>query len=170
MTKRDYYEVLGLARTAGEQDLKSAFRRLAKDHHPDRNPGDKDAEQKFREASEAYEVLKDPQKRAAYDQYGHAAFEQGGRGGQAGFGPDFAASMFEPWDRAILGQQTYSARSAGHWVKVKSCRKFWLDDPLSPRVYTPPPRLSGWRAPKASKCRLRKRCLPLSRAASALTR
>lgn len=108
MTKRDYYEVLGLARTAGEQDLKSAFRRLAKEHHPDRNPGDKDAEQKFREASEAYEVLKDPQKRAAYDQYGHAAFEQGGRGGQAGFGPDFAASMsdiFEDLFGDFMGQR-----------------------------------------------------------------
>jgi molecular chaperone DnaJ len=94
MAKRDYYEVLGVARNAGEGDLKSAFRRLAKEHHPDRNPGDKAAEQKFREASEAYEVLKDPQKRAAYDQYGHAAFEQGGgRGGPGGFGPDFAASM-----------------------------------------------------------------------------
>jgi molecular chaperone DnaJ len=94
MAKRDYYEVLGVARNAGEGDLKSAFRRLAKEHHPDRNPGDKAAEQKFREASEAYEVLKDQQKRAAYDQYGHAAFEQGGgRGGPGGFGPDFAASM-----------------------------------------------------------------------------
>ncbi len=99
MTKRDYYEVLGVARNAGEPDLKSAFRRLAKDHHPDRNPGDNSAEQKFREASEAYEVLKDPQKRAAYDQYGHAAFEQGGgRGGQGGFGPDFAASMSDIFD------------------------------------------------------------------------
>ena len=94
MSKRDYYETLGVQRAANEQDLKSAFRKLAKEHHPDRNPGNKDAEQKFRDASEAYEVLKDPQKRAAYDQYGHAAFEQGGRGGPGGgFGPDFAASM-----------------------------------------------------------------------------
>ena len=87
MSKRDYYEVLGVQRGVSEQDLKSAFRRLAKDHHPDRNPGNKDAELKFRELSEAYEVLKDPQKKAAYDQYGHAAFEQGG-----GRGPPCADS------------------------------------------------------------------------------
>ena len=97
MAKRDYYDVLGVQRAASEQDLKSAFRRLAKDHHPDRNPGDTDAEQKFKELNEAYEVLKDPQKRAAYDRFGHAAFDGGmggrGGGGGAGFGPDFASSM-----------------------------------------------------------------------------
>ncbi len=100
MSKRDYYETLGVQRNANEQDLKSAFRKLAKEFHPDRNPGDKTAEQSFRDISEAYEVLKDPQKRAAYDQYGHAAFEQGsGRGGAGGgFGPDFAASMSDIFD------------------------------------------------------------------------
>ncbi|MEF3007284.1 DnaJ domain-containing protein, partial [Pseudomonas aeruginosa] len=87
----DYYEVLGVTRSAGEQDLKSAFRRLAKECHPDRHPGDKDAEKKFKELNEAYEVLKDPQKRAAYDQFGHAAFEGGGGRQGAGFGPDFAS-------------------------------------------------------------------------------
>ena len=100
MAKRDYYEALGVPRDASEQDLKSAFRRLAKDHHPDRNPGDAAAEHKFKEINEAYEALKDPQKRAAYDQFGHAAFEQGGgRGGAgAGFGPDFASSMSDIFD------------------------------------------------------------------------
>jgi molecular chaperone DnaJ len=99
MAKRDYYEVLGVARNASEQDLKSAFRRLAKEHHPDRNSGDKEAEQKFREAAEAYEALKDPQKRAAYDQFGHAAFDGGrGAGPGGGFGPDFAASMSDIFD------------------------------------------------------------------------
>ena len=99
MAKRDYYEVLGVERNASEQDLKSAFRRLAKDHHPDRNSGDASAEQKFKEIAEAYEALKDPQKRAAYDQFGHAAFEQGGRGGNpGGFGPDFASSMSDIFD------------------------------------------------------------------------
>ncbi len=100
MAKRDYYEVLGVARNAGEQDLKSAYRRLAKDFHPDRNAGDKDAERKFKEVNEAYEALKDPQKRAAYDQFGHAAFDggMGGRGGQGGFGPDFASSMSDIFD------------------------------------------------------------------------
>ena len=98
MAKRDYYEVLGVSRSASEQDLKSAFRRLAKEHHPDRNSGDKDSERKFREAAEAYEALKDPQKRAAYDQFGHAAFD-GARGGPGGgFGPDFAASMSDIFD------------------------------------------------------------------------
>jgi molecular chaperone DnaJ len=98
MAKRDFYEILGVTRQATESDLKSAFRKLAKEHHPDRNPGDKTAEQKFKELNEAYEVLKDPQKRAAYDQFGHAAFESGGRGGQSGFGPDFASSMSDIFD------------------------------------------------------------------------
>ncbi len=97
MAKRDYYEILGVTRSASEQDLKSAFRRAAKDCHPDRHPGDKDAEKKFKELNEAYEVLKDPQKRAAYDQFGHAAFEGGG-GRQGGFGPDFASSMSDIFD------------------------------------------------------------------------
>ncbi len=97
MAKRDYYEVLGLSRGAGEQDIKSAFRRLAKDCHPDRNQGDNNAEHKFKELNEAYEALKDPQKRAAYDQFGHAAFDGQGRGGH-GFGPDFASSMSDIFD------------------------------------------------------------------------
>ncbi len=97
MAKRDYYEILGVTRQVTEPELKSAFRKLAKEVHPDRNPGDKGAEQKFKELAEAYEVLKDPQKRAAYDQFGHAAFE-GGRGGQGGFGPDFASSMSDIFD------------------------------------------------------------------------
>ena len=77
MAKRDYYEVLGVARAANEQEVKSAYRRLAKECHPDRNPEDTHAEIRFKEVSEAYEVLKDPQKRAAYDHFGHAAFEGG---------------------------------------------------------------------------------------------
>lgn len=96
MSKRDYYETLGLSRGASEQELKSAFRRLAKEFHPDRNPGDSSAEVRFKEVNEAYEVLKDPQKRAAYDQFGHAAFEHGGGG--RGFGPDFASSMSDIFD------------------------------------------------------------------------
>ena len=102
MAKRDYYETLGVAKGASEQDLKSAFRKLAKEHHPDKNPGDGAAEQKFKELNEAYEALKDPQKRAAYDHFGHAAFDgaMGNRAGQggAGFGPDFASSMSDIFD------------------------------------------------------------------------
>ena len=82
--KRDYYEVLGVDRNADEATLKKAYRGLAKKYHPDMKPGDKEAEKKFKEASEAYAVLSDPEKRRQYDQFGHAAFEQGGAGG--GFG------------------------------------------------------------------------------------
>ena len=80
-TKRDYYEVLGVSKTATDAELKKAYRQLAKKYHPDINPGDKEAEAKFKEASEAYAVLSDPDKRRQYDQFGHAAFEQGGGGG-----------------------------------------------------------------------------------------
>jgi len=90
MAKRDYYEVLGISKDASAAELKKAYRRVAMKHHPDRNPGDKAAEDKFKEASEAYEVLSDPQKRAAYDQFGHAGVDQnagmGGAGGAGGFG------------------------------------------------------------------------------------
>jgi len=94
MAKRDYYETLGLQRDAGEGDIKKAYRRLAMECHPDRNPGDEAAEQRFKELSEAYSILKDDEKRAAYDQFGHAAVD--GSGGQhpgAGFG-GFSASSF----------------------------------------------------------------------------
>jgi molecular chaperone DnaJ len=86
MSKRDYYAVLGVERGAAEADIKKAYRRLAMKFHPDRNPDDSTAEAKFKEVKEAYEVLSDKQKRARYDQHGHAAFEQGGMGG--GFGGD----------------------------------------------------------------------------------
>ncbi|MCT8343849.1 MULTISPECIES: molecular chaperone DnaJ [Photorhabdus] len=91
MAKRDYYEVLGVSKTASEKEIKKAYKRLAMKYHPDRNQGDKEAESQFKEVKEAYEILTDDQKRAAYDQYGHAAFEQGGMGG-GGFsgGADFS--------------------------------------------------------------------------------
>ena len=85
MAKQDYYATLGVAREAGAEDLKKAYRKLAMQHHPDRNPNDKQAEGKFMEVNEAYDVLKDEQKRAAYDRFGHAAFEQGGGGRPGGF-------------------------------------------------------------------------------------
>ena len=90
MAKRDYYQVLGIDRGADAKAIKSAYRKLAMEHHPDRNPGDKTAEEKFREATEAYDVLKDDQKRAAYDRFGHDAFQQGGMGGGPGAGPGAA--------------------------------------------------------------------------------
>jgi len=85
-SKRDYYEVLGLSRDAAEADIKKAYRKLAVQYHPDRNKDDPQASEKFREAAEAYEVLKDSERRAAYDRFGHAAEQQGGPGGPAGFG------------------------------------------------------------------------------------
>lgn len=84
MSKRDYYEVLGVSKGADEREVKKAYKRLAMKFHPDRTQGDKAKEEQFKEVKEAYEVLNDDQKRAAYDQYGHAAFQQGGQGGQGG--------------------------------------------------------------------------------------
>ena len=89
MSKRDYYEVLGVGRDASDEDIKKAYRKLAMKHHPDRNPDDPKAEELFKEAKEAYETLSDPQKRVAYDQYGHAGFEAGA-GGFGGFSGGFA--------------------------------------------------------------------------------
>src|ERR1700751_5304688 len=86
MAKQDFYEVLGVSKSANPDELKTAYRKLAMRHHPDRNPGDKTAEQKFKEISEAYDILKDDQKRAAYDRFGHAAFEQAGARGPGDFG------------------------------------------------------------------------------------
>jgi molecular chaperone DnaJ len=98
-TKRDYYEVLGVERGTSADDLKKAYRKIALKSHPDRNPGDKAAEERFKEASEAYQVLCDPERRAQYDRFGHAAFEQG-----AGFGGfDFAAGGFEEVFGDIFG-------------------------------------------------------------------
>ncbi len=93
-TKRDYYEVLGVDRGADEATIKKAYRQLAKKYHPDMNPGDAETEKKFKEASEAYAILSDAEKRSQYDQFGHAAFEQGG-GGAGGFGGfDFSGDIF----------------------------------------------------------------------------
>jgi len=96
MSKQCYYDVLGLARTASAEDVKGAYRKLAKEHHPDRNPDNHAAEHKFKEISEAYEILKDPNRRAAYDRFGHAAFENGAGRGPQGF--DFAASFTDVFD------------------------------------------------------------------------
>jgi molecular chaperone DnaJ len=89
VTRRDYYEILGVAKDCGDDELKKAYRRLAMKHHPDRNPGNKEAEEHFKEASEAYEVLADPQKREIYDQYGHEGLKRGGFGA----GGDFAGGF-----------------------------------------------------------------------------
>ncbi len=95
MSKRDYHEILGVERNVDEKTLKSAFRKLAMKYHPDRNPGDAEAELRFKELNEAYQVLSDSQSRAAYDRFGHEAFAQGGAGGPGGpgFGNDFSDFM-----------------------------------------------------------------------------
>ena len=106
MAKRDYYEVLGVERQAGEDDIKKAYRKLALKYHPDKNPGDKTAEEKFKELGEAYEVLGDPQKRAAYDQYGHAAFDPRARAGGGGWGaPGGFGGFHDPFEvfREVFG-------------------------------------------------------------------
>jgi molecular chaperone DnaJ len=90
-TKRDYYEILGVSRSATDNELKTSYRKLALKYHPDRNPGDKEAEDKFKEAAEAYEVLRDAEKRAIYDQYGHAGLEGTGFSGFGGFEDIFSS-------------------------------------------------------------------------------
>ena len=111
--KRDYYEVLGVDKNADEAAIKKAYRVLAKKYHPDMNPGDKDAEQKFKEASEAYAILSDPEKRRQYDQFGHAAFE-GGAGGAGGFGGfDFNSADFGDIFGDIFGDLFGGGRRGG---------------------------------------------------------
>ncbi|HJA67353.1 molecular chaperone DnaJ [Lachnoclostridium sp. An169] len=112
-SKRDYYEVLGVGRDADEAAIKKAYRTLAKKYHPDMNPGDAEAEKKFKEASEAYAVLSDPEKRRQYDQFGHAAFE-GGAGGAGGFGGfDFSGADFSDIFGDIFGDLFGGGRRGG---------------------------------------------------------
>ncbi|HKA78093.1 MAG TPA: molecular chaperone DnaJ [Pseudolabrys sp.] len=113
MSKRDYYEVLGVTRSCTEVELKAAFRKLAMQHHPDRNPGDNGCEHRFKEINEAYDVLKDGDKRAAYDRFGHAAFEHGGMGGGAhGFGADFGSTFADIFE-GIFGMGSARGRGTG---------------------------------------------------------
>jgi len=112
MTDRDFYEILGVSRNASDDEIKKSYRKLAMKYHPDRNKDDKQAEKKFKEATLAYEALKDPQKRAAYDQYGHDAFRQGGMGGAQGFG-DFAGGFSDIFEEFFGGGFGSSSRQRG---------------------------------------------------------
>ncbi|MCB1645286.1 MAG: molecular chaperone DnaJ [Pseudomonadales bacterium] len=129
MAKRDYYEVLGVAKNASEQEIKKAYRRLAMKYHPDRNSEDPDAEDKFKEASEAAEVLMDAQKRAAYDQFGHAGLEGHGGGGGFGGGGSFS-SIFED----VFGDIFAGGRGGGQRVHRGSDLKYVLDLDLEEAV------------------------------------
>src|ERR1700755_1010405 len=114
-TKRCYYETLEVERDADDSKLKAAFRKLAMKWHPDKNPGDASSEVKFKEINEAYEVLRDGEKRAAYDRFGHAAFEQGGVGGPHGFGAGFASSFSDIFEDlfGMAGQRRGTGRERG---------------------------------------------------------
>ena len=113
MAKRCYYETLSVERTASDSDIKAAFRKQAMQWHPDRNPGENDAEHRFKEINEAYEILKDPDKRAAYDRFGHAAFEHGGVGAAAhGFGSDFATTFSDIFED-LFGMSGRRGRGSG---------------------------------------------------------
>ncbi|HKW54032.1 MAG TPA: molecular chaperone DnaJ [Stellaceae bacterium] len=113
MAKKDFYELLGVKRDAAADEIKKAYRKMAMQYHPDRNPGDKKAEQTFKDINEAYDVLKDDQKRAAYDRFGHAAFENGGRGGGTGAGDfGFAAGFADIFDE-MFGEFMGGRRGQG---------------------------------------------------------
>ena len=122
-SRRDYYEVLGIGRDANEADIKKAYRKLAKQYHPDVNPGDKDAEAKIKEISEAYEVLSDPQKRSRYDRFGHAGVDPNGFGSAgAGFGGfDFGgfSDIFETFESFFSGTGLAVHRAARDRRRVR---------------------------------------------------
>ena len=133
MAKRDFYEVLGVARDADDAALKSAYRRLAMKYHPDRNPDDPTAEQNFKEVNEAYDVLKDGQKRAAYDRFGHDAFENGGGGGGpgfSGFGGGFADIFDEVFGEFMGGR---SQRQSGRGSDLRFNMAINLEDAFNGR-------------------------------------
>lgn len=136
MAKQDYYDLLGVARTATADELKKAYRKLAMKFHPDKNPGDKEAEKKFKEINEAYDILKDAQKRAAYDRMGHAAFEGGmGGGPQGGFhqgGFDFQSSgfgnIFDDMFSEFMGGRAGQAESTRRGADLRYNMEISLED------------------------------------------
>ena len=131
MAKQDYYELLGVSQSAGKEEIKKAYRKLAMKYHPDRNPGDEEAEAKFKEIGEAYEVLSDDQKRAAYDRFGHGAFEQGGggaggMGGFGGFGAGGFADIFDEMFGDMMGGGR--RRSSGRGADLRYDMEITLEE------------------------------------------
>ena len=112
MADKDFYEILGVQKNASDDEIKKSYRKLAMKFHPDRNKDDKESERKFKEATAAYEALKDPERRAAYDQYGHDAFRQGGMGGGQGFG-DFGGGFSDIFEEFFGGGFGGSSRQSG---------------------------------------------------------
>ena len=123
-SKRDYYEVLGVPKDADDAALKKAYRVLAKKYHPDANPGDKEAEAKFKEASEAYSVLSDPEKRRQYDQFGHAAFD-GGAGGAEALAALISAAQTWAIFSAIFSAISSAAAGAGGAATGPCAERIW---------------------------------------------
>ena len=145
-TKRDYYEILGVSRDASERDVKKAYRRLAMKYHPDRNPGDSEAEEKFKELSEAAEVLSDQEKRSAYDQFGHSAFEGGAGGGFSGSG-NFS-SIFED----VFGDIFSGGRGGGQRVHRGSDLKYVLGLSLEDAVQGANPKIKISTSVECTEC------------------
>src|SRR5882672_8692221 len=130
--KRDYYEILGVQKSASADEIKKAYRKVAMQFHPDRNPGDKTAEEKFKEAAEAYEILSDADKKAQYDRYGHAGVSGNGRGFNGGmkmedifsqfgdiFGDDLFGNFFGGGQRGRSGQRSRGVRGSNLRIKLK---------------------------------------------------
>ncbi len=137
MAKQDYYELLGADRDASDEELKKSYRKLAMQYHPDRNPGDEQAEHKFKELSEAYDVLRDGEKRAAYDQFGHAAFENAGaqRAGGFDFGSSFA-DVFDDLFGDFMGSGRQGGRSRSRGADLRFNLEITLEDAFHGKKHT----------------------------------